>query len=133
MYLQDFLQPYTSGQGGVGPNDARGESSCQKMTPCSSHVPLLLTEQSTTRSKTPLKPVVSAPASDRCTPDYAEEGVDVEHASIDIGKATFPRSSRVTSTSTIHTTFLVDEYLVPIKIKNIPVNYYAFFMLVFII
>ena len=133
MYLHDFLRPHTSGQGGVGPSDARGESSHEKMTPRSSNVLLSLTENSSTCSSTPSRPSISAPNSDWCTPYCVEEWVDAEHASIDIGKATFPGSSRVTSTSTIHTTFLVDEEIVPIKIENISGNYYALFKLVIII
>ena len=50
---------------------------------------------------TPPRPIVSAPTSDRCTPDRVEEGVDAEHASIDIVEGTFPGSSHVTSTATI--------------------------------
>ena len=78
-------------------------------------------------------PAMSALASDRCTPDHVEERVDAEHASIDIVEATFPGSSHATSMSTIQTTFLVDEDLIPIKIERIPCNYYALFKLVFII
>ena len=44
----------------------------------------------------------------------------------------FPRSSRVTSTSSIVTKFLVNEELVPIKIEKIPGDY-RLFNLVFII
>ena len=132
MYLQDFLRPHTSGQGDVVPNDAHGESSHEKTTPCTSHVPLLLSEQFATCSMTPLRPAISAPASDWRTPDHAKEGVDVEHASIDIVEATFPESSCVTSTGSIETTFLVNKELVPIKIENILCNC-ILFNLVFII
>ena len=44
----------------------------------------------------------------------------------------FPVSSRVTSTGSVVTTFLVNEELVPIKIENIPGDY-RLFNLVFII
>ena len=77
-------------------------------------------------------PSMSALASDQHTLDRAEDGVDVEHASIDIVEATFLGSSRVTSAGTIQTTFLVDEELVPIKIEKIPGNY-TLFKLVFVI
>ena len=127
------MRPHTSGQGSVGPIDAPGDSSHEKMTPHTSHVSLLSIEQTTTRFVTPLRPAVSAPFSDRCTPDRTEEGVDAEPASIDIVEVTFPGSSRVTNTGTIHTTFLVDEELVPIKIKKILGDYCALFKLVFII
>ena len=67
----------------------------------SSHVPLLWIEQSATRSTTPQRSAASASSSDQRTPDRVEEGVDGEHSSIYIDEATFPRSSHVTSTSTI--------------------------------
>ena len=76
MYLWDFLQPHTSGQGGFGPNDAHGELSHEHTTPHSSHVPLLLTENFTTHSATPSRPIVSALASDQRTPNRGEQGVD---------------------------------------------------------
>ena len=79
-----FLRPHTSGQGSVGPNDAHGDLSHEKTTPCSSHVPLLSTEQSATHFATPPSPILSTHASDRCTPDHAKEGVDAKPASIDI-------------------------------------------------
>ena len=44
----------------------------------------------------------------------------------------FPGSSRVTSTGSVVTTFLVNKELVPIKIENILGNY-TLFNLVFII
>ena len=50
----------------------------------------------------------------------------------DDAEASFPGSSHVTSTSSIVTTFLVNDELVPIKIENIPGNY-ILFNLVFII
>ena len=61
------------------------------------------------QSATPPRTVVSAPASDRHTPNHAKEGGNAYHASIAISKATFHGSSRVTSTGTIHTKLLVDE------------------------
>ena len=66
-----------------------------------------------------MRPDVSAPSSGRCMLDCAEHGVDAE-PTIDIFEATFPGSSRVTSMGTPQTTFLVDEYLILKKIKNIP-------------
>ena len=63
LYLHIFLCPHTSGEGGVGISDARGELSHEHMTPPASHVPLFSTEQSATHSVTPLSPCVSAPAS----------------------------------------------------------------------
>ena len=62
------------------------------------------------------------PTSVWCTPYHAEEGVDVENAIINIAEEKFPRSYHVTSMGTIQTTFLLDEELVPIKIKKIPGN-----------
>ena len=132
MYLHDFLRPHTSGQGGAGPNDARGESSHEKTTPHTSLVPLLSIGQLVTHSATPPRPTVSAPTNDQCTPDRTKEGVDAEPASIDIVEATFPRYSCVTSTGTIQTTFWVEKELVPIKIEKIPGNY-SLLKLVFII
>ena len=41
-------------------------------------------------------------------------------------EVTFPRSSHVTSTGSIVTTFLVNDELVPIKIEKIPSNYRLF-------
>ena len=67
----------------------------------SSHVPLLCIEQSATHSMTPQRSASSASSSDQRTPDRVEEGVDGEHSSIYIDQATFPRSSHITSTSTI--------------------------------
>ena len=124
MYLQDFLRLHTSGQGGVVPSDACGESSHEKMTPHSSHVPLFSIEQSTTRSMTPPRSVVCAHASDPRTPDHVEEGVNL---------ATFLGYFYLTSTGAIHTTFLVDEELTAIKIEKTLGNYYALLKLVFII
>ena len=47
-------------------------------------------------------------------------------------EAAFPGSSRVTSTGSVVTTFLVNEKLVPIKIERIP-SHYRLFNLVIII
>ena len=76
---------------------------------------------------------MSAPASDRRTPNRAEEGVDAEPASINIVETTFLGPSCVTRMGTIQKIFLVDEELILIKIEKIPGNYYALFKLVFII
>ena len=54
-----------------------------------------------TRSMTPQRSAASASSSDQRTPDHVEKRVDGEHSSIYIDEATFPRSSHVTSTSTI--------------------------------
>jgi hypothetical protein len=55
--------------------------------------------------------------------DRPQEGVDTESPiNFDVEEATFPGSSRVKSTGTLETTFLVDEDLVPIKIPTIPGN-----------
>ena len=121
LYLQDFLQPHTSGEGGVGPNE--------KTTLCTPHTaPMFLIEQSTT----PLRPTEGAVAAGRRTPDCAKEGVEEEFDSNADAEATFPGSSCVTSTSSIVATFLVNDDLIPIKIEKIPGNY-KFFNLVFII
>ena len=71
----------------------------------------------------------TAPSSGRSTSDRAnqDQGVDAEEDSIDITIASFPRSSHVTSTGTLETTFLVDENLVPIKIEKIPGTIYKMF------
>jgi len=55
-------------------------------------------------------------------PDRSKPGeeVDAEYVDIDIVIAAFPGFSRVSSTGTLETTFLVDENLVPIKIERIP-------------
>ena len=63
------------------------------------------------------------------TTDATEEGVD---AGLDRDVEAFPGSSRVTSTSSIVCTFLVNEELVPIKIERI-LGHYRLFNLVFII
>ena len=62
------------------------------MTPHTSHVPLLSTEQSTTCFMTPLILDVSAPSSDQCTRDRVAERFDAEPIGIDIDEATFPVS-----------------------------------------
>ena len=64
--------------------------------------------------------------------DAVEEWVDVGLNTNDDAEATFPGSSRVTSTGSIVTTFLVNDELVPINIENIPCDY-RLFNLVFII
>ena len=48
-------------------------------------------------------------------PNGTEQRVDAE-ISNDNAQASFPRSSHFTSTGTLHTTFLVDENIVPINI-----------------
>ena len=65
------------------------DSSHEKTTPHTSHVPLLPTEQLTKRFMTPLVPDVSAPSSDRWTRDRVIERFDAEPTSIDIDEATF--------------------------------------------
>ena len=93
------MQIYSGGQVFVGPSDQR--------TPCTPHnAPLFSTEQSTTCSVTPLRPVEGATDAERPTIDAAEEGVDAGlYREVDA----FPRSSRVTSTGSMVTTFLVNE------------------------
>ena len=59
------MRPHTSGEGGVGSSDARGQSSHEHMTPPTSHVPLFFTEQLVTQSVKPLISDVSAPTSGR--------------------------------------------------------------------
>ena len=78
---------------------------------------------------TPPRPTEGATNADRPTTDVAEEGVD---AGLDREVDAFPGSSRVTSTGTVVTIFLVNEELVPIKIEKIPGDY-RLFNLVFII
>ena len=93
---------------------------------------MLSTEQWETRSATPLRPTEGAADADRCTKDRAEEGVEVGSETNADVEATFRRSSHVTSTCSIVTTFLVNKELVPIKIDKIQGNY-RLFNLVFII
>ena len=125
MYLQEILHFNTGVEGVVGPSD--------QTTPRTPHIsPLLSTEKLTTRSTTPPRPAEGAVNVDRPTTDVAEEGVD---AGLDTNadvEATFPRSSRVTSTGSIVTTFLVNDELVPRKIEKIPSDY-RLFNLIFII
>ena len=119
------MRPHTGGEGSVGPSE--------KTTPCTPHIaPILSTEQSETRSTTPPREVEGATDADRPTTNAVEEGVDAGFDTSVDAEATFPGSSRVTSTSSIVTTFLVNDELVPIKIENIPGNY-RLFNLVFII
>ena len=44
LYLQDFLFPHSTSEGGVDISDARGESSHEDMTPPRSHVSFLSTK-----------------------------------------------------------------------------------------
>ena len=81
---------------------------------------------------TPPRPAECASDDVPPTTDAAEEGVDVGLDTNADVEATFPGSSRVTSTGSIVTTFLVNEELIPIKIENISGDY-ILFNLVFII
>ena len=81
---------------------------------------------------TPLRPTEGAADTDRCTKDRTEEGVEVGYETNADVEATFPRSSHVTSTSSIETTFFMNEELVSTNIENILGNY-TLFNLVFII
>ena len=119
------MQFNTGGEGVVGTSD--------QTTPRTPHTaPFLSTKQSKTCSATPLRTVEGAAYDDRPTTDVAKEGVDAEFDTNADAEATFPGSSYVNSTSSIVTTFLVNEELVPIKIEKIPSNY-RLFNLVFII
>ena len=112
----------SGGQGNVGPSD--------QTTPCTPHTaPIFSTEQSATRSTTPPRAVEGAADVAPPTTDVAEEGVDV---GLYRDVEAFPRSSHVTSTSSIKCTFLVNEELVPIKIERI-LGHYRLFNLFFII
>ena len=125
MYLQEILQFNTGGEGIVGPND--------QTNPCTPHTtPLLSTEQSKTCSATPPRPVEGAADADRPTTDPAEEGVDAGFDTNADVEAAFLRSSHVTSTGSIVTTFFVNNELVPIKIEKI-LGDYRLLNLVFII
>ena len=75
---------------------------------------------------TPLKPTAGATDANPPTTDPAEEGVDAGFDTNDDDEATFTRSSHVTRTGSIVTTFLVKEELVPIKIEKILGNYRLF-------
>ena len=101
------------------------------MTPHTSHVPLLSTEQSTTCFMTPLILDVSATATGWRTLDGTEQGVDAE-IRIENAQASFHGYSCVTNTGTLETTFLVDDNLVPIKIEKI-LGIYTLFNLLFVI
>ena len=81
---------------------------------------------------TPPRPAEGAADADRPTTDAIEEGVDAGLDTNVDAEATFPRSSCVTSTGSIVTTFLVNEELVPIKIEKI-LGDYRLFNLVFIL
>ena len=72
---------------------------------------------------TPLRPTEGAIDADRPTTDATKEGVD---AGLDREVDAFPRSSHVTSTSSIVCTFFVNEELVPINIERIPGLYRLF-------
>ena len=78
---------------------------------------------------TPLRAAEGEADGDPPTTDVVEEGVD---AGLDRDVEAFPGSSRVTSTSSIKCTFLVNEEPVPIKIERIP-SHYRLFNLFFII
>ena len=116
------MQLYSGGQGVVGPNG--------QTTPRTPHTaPLLSIGQLATHSKTPPRLVKGAADADQPTTDDVAEGVDV---GLDREVDAFPRSSHVTSTGLVVTTFLVNEELVPIKREKIPGDY-RLFNLVFII
>ena len=70
---------------------------------------------------TPSRINVSAHSSAQCMLECVEHvyGVDLETIFASV-EATFPGSSCVTSTRTLHATFLVDDDLVPIKIDKVP-------------
>ena len=85
-----------------------------------------------TCSATPQSLAESVTVAERRTPYRAEEGVEGEFDTNVDAEATFPRSSSVTSTGSIVTTFLVNEKLIPIKIEKILGNY-RLFNLVFIL
>ena len=122
MYLQEVMQLYSGGQGVVGPSD--------QTTPHTPHIaPILSTEQSATCSATASRAAEGAVDVAPPTIDVVEEGVDV---GLDRDVEAFPGSSRVTSTSSIKCTFLVNEELVPINIVRIP-GHYTLFNLFFII
>ena len=112
----------SGGLGNVGPSD--------QTTPHTPHTaPILSIEQSATRSVTPLRVAEGASNVTPPTKNVVEEGVD---AGLNRYVEEFPGSSRVTSTSSIVCTFLVNEELVPIKIERIP-GHYRMCNLVFII
>ena len=116
------MEIFSGGQGNVGPSD--------QTTPRTPHTaPILSTEQSATCSATPPRPAEGAADAAPPTTDDAEEGVN---AGLDRDVDAFPGYSRVTSTGSIVTKFLVNDELVPIKIEKIPSNY-RLFNLVFII
>ena len=112
----------SGGQGNVGPSD---ETTAR--TP--HNAPILSTKQSETCSATPPRVAEGAVDVSPPTTDATEEGVD---AGLDREVDAFPRSSHVTGTGSIATTFLVNDELVPINIENI-LGDYRMFNLVFII
>ena len=87
------------------------------------------TQQSATRSATPLRAAKGATDVAPPTIDVAEEGVDV---GLYRDVEAFPGSSRVTRIGSIVCTFLLKEELVPINIERIP-GHYRLSNLVFII
>ena len=116
------MEIISGGQGNVGPRD-------QTTSRTPHNAPILSTEQSTTRSATPLRAVKGVADGAPPTTDVVEEGVD---AGLDRDVEAFPRSSRVTSTGSIKCTFFVNEELVPIKIERIS-GHYRLFNVFFII
>ena len=125
MYLQDILQPHTGGEGGDGLGD--------QTAPHTPHnAPFLSTELLTTHSTTPLRLTKGAADVDQPTIDCAEEGVEAGFDTNADVEATSLGSSRVTSTGSIVTTFLVNNEIIPIKIENISGDY-RLFNLIFII
>ena len=116
------MEIISGGQGNVSPSD--------QTTPFTPHTsPILATEQLATRSTTPLRETEGETDGAPPTTDVVEEGVD---AGLDRDVGAFPGSSRVTSTGSIVTKFLVNDELIPIKIGKIPSNY-RLFNLVFIL
>ena len=89
-------------QGNVGPSD--------QTTPRTPHTTLILsTKKLATHSATPPWPAKGAVDADWPTTDAAEEGVDAGlDTNVDV-EASFPKSSHVTSTGSIVTTFLVND------------------------
>jgi len=123
LFLQEYFHPHNPGKGFAATIDATNASSHHEhLTPCAyENVTFLLIEQLKTHSRTPQKEYAGAPSTARCMEDHAEQGqaVDPSESSIDIAQETFLGSSHVISTGTIHTIFLVDKNISPIKIENI--------------
>ena len=102
LNLQLAMEIISGGKGNVGPSD--------QTTPRTPHIaPIFSTEQSATRSATPLRAADGVADSAPTTTDVVEEGVD---AGLDRDVEAFPRSSRVTSIGSIVCIFLVNEELV---------------------